>query len=71
MVNTGLNRSLLVVDWSIEVADQFIEILYFFTYKMEFYSFQNNHKNLDPSYKTDLDFWDCSEKLNSYYSKSA
>ena len=23
-----------------------------------FFSFQNNHKNLDPSHKTDLDFWD-------------
>ena len=22
-------------------------------------SFQNNPKNLDPSYKTDLDLWDC------------
>ena len=24
-----------------------------------FFSFQNNPKNLDPSYKMDLDFWDC------------
>ena len=24
-----------------------------------FFSFQNNPKNLDPSYKTDLDLWDC------------
>ena len=23
------------------------------------FSFQNNAKNLDPSYKTDLDLWDC------------
>ena len=23
------------------------------------FSFQNNPKNLDPSYKMDLDFWDC------------
>ena len=23
------------------------------------FSFQNNTKNLDPSYKTDLDVWDC------------
>ena len=34
-------------------------ILYFFAYKTECFSFQNNPKNLDPSYKTDLDFWDC------------
>ena len=24
-----------------------------------FFSFQNNPKDLDPSYKTDLDLWDC------------
>ena len=32
---------------------------YFFAYKTVFVSFQNNPKNLDPSYKTDLDLWDC------------
>ena len=40
---------------------------YFFGYKMEFFSFQNNPKDLDPScpkdldpsYKMDLDLWDC------------
>ena len=31
---------------------------YIFGYKTEFLSFQNNHKDLDPSYKTDLDLWD-------------
>ena len=25
----------------------------------QFFSFQNNPKNLDPSYKTDLDLWNC------------
>ena len=25
----------------------------------KFFPFQNNAKNLDPSYKMDLDFWDC------------
>ena len=36
------------------------EILpYFFGYKTEFFSFQSNPKDLDPSYKTDLDLWDC------------
>ena len=34
-------------------------IPYFFAYKTVFFSFQNNPKNLDPSYKTDLDLWDC------------
>ena len=32
---------------------------YFFGYKTEFFSFQNNPKDLDPSYKMDLDLWDC------------
>ena len=30
-------------------------IPYFFGYKTEFFSFQNNPKDLDPSCKTDLD----------------
>ena len=34
-------------------------IPYFFGYKTSFFSFQNDPKNLDPSYKTDLDLWDC------------
>ena len=34
-------------------------IPYFFGYKTECFSFQNNPKDLDPSYKTDLDLWDC------------
>ena len=28
------------------------------SYKTEFFSFQNNPKNLDPSYKMELAFWD-------------
>ena len=32
---------------------------YFFGYKTEVFSFQNNPKDLDPSCKTDLDLWDC------------
>ena len=34
-------------------------IPYFFGYKTECFSFQNNLKDLDPSCKTDLDLWDC------------
>ena len=30
------------------------QIPYFFCYKTEFFSFQNNPKDLDPSYKMDL-----------------
>ena len=32
---------------------------YFFGYKTECFSFQNNPKDLDPSYKTDLGLLDC------------
>ena len=32
---------------------------YFFSYKTEIFFLQNNPKDLDPSYKTDLDLWDC------------
>ena len=34
-------------------------IPYFFTYRTEGFSPQKNPKNLDPSYKIDLDLWDC------------
>ena len=36
-----------------------IHVPYFFGCKTEFFSFQNNPKDLDPSCKTDLDLWDC------------
>ena len=32
---------------------------YFFGYKTDFFSFQNNPKDLDLSCKTDLDLLDC------------
>ena len=32
---------------------------YFFDYKTSLFLFQNSPKNLDPSYKMDLDLWDC------------
>ena len=32
-----------------------LQLLYFFGYKTELFSFQNNPRDLDPSYKTDLD----------------
>ena len=37
---------------------------YFFGYKTGVFSFQNNPKDLDPSCKTDLDLWDCLERVN-------
>ena len=40
----------------------------FFVYKTKVFIFQNNHKNLDLSYKTDLDFFNCFgwDKTSSY-----
>ena len=32
-------------------------------------SFLNNPKNLDPSYKMDLDFWDCLGRKKLSYSR--
>ena len=31
-----------------------------------FFSIQNNHQNLDPSYKVDLDFWHCFKVGKAY-----
>ena len=37
-------------------VSQIHKVPYFFDYKMEYLSFQNNHKNPDPSYKMDQVF---------------
>ena len=42
-----------------------IDISYFFGHMMELFSFRNNPKTLDPSYKMDLDIWDCLGRVNS------
>ena len=36
-----------------------LKVPYFFGYKAKFFFLPKQSKNLDPSYKTDLDFWDC------------
>ena len=36
-----------------------LQVPYFSGYIMEFFSFQNTPKNLDPFYKMDLDLCDC------------
>ena len=36
----------------------FFLLPYFFSYRMRVFIFENNHKNLYPSYKMDLDLWD-------------
>ena len=35
----------------------------FLGYKTELFSFQNNPKNLDPSYRMGLDLWDCLRRV--------
>ena len=44
---------------------------YFFSNKTEVFYFKTNPKNLDPSYKMDLDFWECfgREKLMGLFWK--
>ena len=37
----------------------YLDIQYFSGYKTEFFPDQNNSKNLDLSYKMDLNLWDC------------
>ena len=39
------------------------DLLYFFGHKTKYFSFQSSAKNLDLSYKMDLDFWDCSGRV--------
>ena len=52
-------------DWAgLNLFCLYILIPYFFDYKMEFFSFQSNPKDLDPSCKMDLDLWDCLGKVN-------
>ena len=38
-------------------------VSYFFGYKTDFLYLQKHLKNLGPSNKTDLDLWDCLEKV--------
>ena len=47
-----------MLSFPLDVFDEIWDLPYFFGYKTEFFSFQNNSKDLDPSYKTDLDLWD-------------
>ena len=56
-VPVHFNHSVTV--WIMAELRLYVLVLpYFFRYKTEFFSFQNNPKDLDPSYKTDLDLWD-------------
>ena len=53
------------IPWFIRQCQEIIHELLRVDYRISmvkgrrsFFSFQNNSKNLDPSYKTDLDLWD-------------
>ena len=54
-----MNQWLSRGKWCAEVWALTFDVPYFFAYKTVFFSFQNNPKILDPSYKMDLDLWDC------------
>ena len=41
------------------------DLPYFFGYKTKYFPSKNNPKNLDLSYKTDLDLWDCLGRVKS------
>ena len=47
------------MDFPAQLGKLKIGVPYFFGYKTEFFSFQNNPKDLDPSCKMDLDLWYC------------
>ena len=55
-ISPGLVIQNIVSLWRVLVNDF---LPYFFSYKVELFSFQNNPENLDPSYKMDLDLWHC------------
>ena len=62
LISSGHNSEILLYmnkDVNVYFRSCNFHLPYFFDYKMVFFSFQNNPKNLDPSYKTDLDLWDC------------
>ena len=52
MVNVGKFCICIRVE---ENDQELTQLPYFLGYKTDFISFQNNPKDLDPSYKTDLD----------------
>ena len=56
------NNILVPDDWvtaCIEWIQEEHQVPYVFGYKTEFFPFQTNPKNLDPSYKMELDLGDC------------
>ena len=60
MSRPGLN---LLSCWG-SLMERYSDLQYFFGYKMEFFFFQNNPKDLDPSCKMDLDLLDCLGRVN-------
>ena len=65
LINTSLRQVSDLARLDVLCASVVLQyLLYFFGYKTEFFSFQNNPKNLDLSCKTDLDLWDCLGRVN-------
>ena len=48
---SDINKTRLTIKTAIEI----LSLPYFLGYKTDFFSFQNNPKDLDPSYKMNLD----------------
>ena len=47
-----------------DIKADFRKVLqYFFGYKAEVFTFLNNPNTLDPSYKMEIDLWDCSGRV--------
>ena len=53
----------LLFTQSIQTLLEYSYLPYFFGYKTEVFFFQNNLKDLDLSYKMDLDLWHCLGKV--------
>ena len=48
---------------SVRTEGMSVQYHIFFDYMMDLFSFQNNPKGLDLSYKTDLDLWNCLRRV--------
>ena len=57
------------LDFQVNLEGKIQVLCHIFSAIRQSFSFQNNPKNLDPSYEMDLDLWDCLGRVNSCYSK--
>ena len=60
ILNLKCHLAGLITSWlNIEISSENLDYCISSVIGQSFFSFQNNLKNLDPSYKMDLDIWDC------------